>query len=215
MSGGGGHAVGARRMTAPGPSAARSRTVGGLDRVRRDILATARYGPTGNGSWRRARASALAAGPGDDPSGGRRRGRGNRVSGERRSQWPDGTQGDAALDGTSMAAPLVSAVAALLVAQGLEPEEVAARLEATASHPTTDPGLGAAVVARTADLRRRVRNTGGDRTSSSFPRRWRGFASRHLFQRLRRSTGSRPEAEGSLASASAARSATRHSTTEQ
>lgn len=60
--------------------------------------------------------------------------------------WADGTDGYAALDGTSMAAPLVSAVAALLVAQGLDPAQVAERLSDTASHPTDDPGLGAGVV---------------------------------------------------------------------
>jgi len=60
--------------------------------------------------------------------------------------WPDGTDGYGVLDGTSMAAPLVSAVAALLVAQGLDPQEIADRIAQTAAPASGDPALGAGVV---------------------------------------------------------------------
>lgn len=60
--------------------------------------------------------------------------------------WPDGTDGYASLDGTSMAAPLVSATAALLLAQGVPASDVAGRLMGTASNPGGDPALGAGVL---------------------------------------------------------------------
>lgn len=60
--------------------------------------------------------------------------------------WPEGTDGFGVLDGTSMAAPLVSAVAALLVAQGLTPQQVADRIAQTAAPASGDPDLGAGVV---------------------------------------------------------------------
>ncbi len=60
--------------------------------------------------------------------------------------WPQGTDGYASLDGTSMAAPLVAAAAALLLAQGTPASEVAARLMATASNPDADPALGAGIL---------------------------------------------------------------------
>lgn len=61
--------------------------------------------------------------------------------------WPEGTDGYTSLDGTSMAAPLVSGVAALLIADGVPAAEVIDRLVSTATNPTNDPRLGAGIVA--------------------------------------------------------------------
>ena len=57
--------------------------------------------------------------------------------------FPKGTNGYAELDGTSMAAPFVSAEAALLVAQGLSPAEVRSRIESTGvATPSRGDGHG-------------------------------------------------------------------------
>ena len=60
--------------------------------------------------------------------------------------WPGGTDGYEPLDGTSMAAPIVSGVAALALAAGIPPEDVIDVLAATAANPTGDPALGAGVL---------------------------------------------------------------------
>ncbi|MCB1004161.1 MAG: S8 family serine peptidase [Acidimicrobiales bacterium] len=62
------------------------------------------------------------------------------------TRWPTGTDGYAAMDGTSMSAGLVSGVAALLLAQGLSADEARDVLVTTARNPGDDPRLGAGVV---------------------------------------------------------------------
>lgn len=59
--------------------------------------------------------------------------------------FPDGTNGTAALSGTSMAAPFVTAAAAIVLQAGATPEEVAELLRATAQ-PNADPRTGAGVI---------------------------------------------------------------------
>jgi len=59
--------------------------------------------------------------------------------------WLDGTDGYAPLDGTSMAAPLVSGVAALAISAGIDPDEVFEVLASTATVPdgaTSEIGAG-------------------------------------------------------------------------
>jgi serine protease len=60
--------------------------------------------------------------------------------------FPDGTDGYAELDGTSMATPYVSGVAALLFAQGRAAAEVEQILFDTARDGGDDPRLGAGIV---------------------------------------------------------------------
>jgi subtilisin family serine protease len=60
--------------------------------------------------------------------------------------WPQGSDGYETLDGTSMASPLVAAVAALLVEQGLAPGEIRDRLTATTVNAAADPALGAGII---------------------------------------------------------------------
>lgn len=62
------------------------------------------------------------------------------------TRWPTGTDGYEPMDGTSMSAGLVSGVAALLLAQGLNADEVREVLVTTARNPDDDPRLGAGVV---------------------------------------------------------------------
>lgn len=62
------------------------------------------------------------------------------------TRWPSGTDGYETTDGTSMSAGLVSGVAALLLAQGLNADEVREVLVTTARNPDGDPRLGAGIV---------------------------------------------------------------------
>ncbi len=59
--------------------------------------------------------------------------------------FPGGTNGTAALSGTSMAAPFVTAAAAIVLQAGATPGEVAELLRATAQ-PNGDPRTGAGIV---------------------------------------------------------------------
>jgi len=67
--------------------------------------------------------------------------------------FPRGTGGYARLDGTSMAAPMVAAVAALLVAEGNDQATVRRAILATAVNRSGDPRLGAGLVDAPAALR--------------------------------------------------------------
>lgn len=60
--------------------------------------------------------------------------------------WPEGTDGYEVLDDIGPATALVAGVAALLVAEGLTPEEVADLLVGTAQNPDGHPALGAGTV---------------------------------------------------------------------
>ena len=60
--------------------------------------------------------------------------------------WPEGTDGYEELDGTSMAAPLVSGLAAILVGRGYDVAEVIERISSTADNPDGDPAKGAGTV---------------------------------------------------------------------
>jgi subtilisin family serine protease len=59
--------------------------------------------------------------------------------------FPSGTDGTATLSGTSMAAPFVSAEAALLIQTGHDASQVAETILASAQ-PTTDPRTGAGII---------------------------------------------------------------------
>lgn len=65
--------------------------------------------------------------------------------------WPEGSEGWESLDGTSMATPVVAGVAALVLAAGTPPTEVAEVLMTTAT-PGADPHLGAGIVDAAAAL---------------------------------------------------------------
>lgn len=60
--------------------------------------------------------------------------------------FPEGSDGYAALDGTSMATPYVSALASLLLSQGRTPDDVREVVAATAANPEGDARLGAGVI---------------------------------------------------------------------
>jgi subtilisin family serine protease len=60
--------------------------------------------------------------------------------------FPAGTDGYDILDGTSMAAPQVSGVAALLIAQGRDADDVARILVETATNPDGDVRLGSGLI---------------------------------------------------------------------
>ncbi len=76
--------------------------------------------------------------------------------------WPEGTGGYEAQDGPGPATALVAGSAALLVAQGLTPDEVADLLVGTARNPDGDPALGAGTVdAATAVAQAGGRGAGG------------------------------------------------------
>ena len=76
--------------------------------------------------------------------------------------WPEGTDGYEALDGRGPATALVAGAAALLVAGGLTPQEIADLLVGTAQNPDGDPALGAGTVdAATAVAQAGSRGAGG------------------------------------------------------
>lgn len=60
--------------------------------------------------------------------------------------WPEGSDGYETLDGPGPATALVAGTAALLVAEGLTPQEIADLLVGTAQNPDGDPALGAGTV---------------------------------------------------------------------
>lgn len=66
--------------------------------------------------------------------------------------FPAGTDGYESLDGTSMAAPLVAGLAALLVSVGMSPAQVRDTIAATATNPAGDADLGEGVVDAAAAL---------------------------------------------------------------
>jgi serine protease len=74
--------------------------------------------------------------------------------------WKSGTDGYEELDGTSMAAPYVAGVAALLVAthRGDDPNTIFELLIETSSNPNGDPRLGAGIVNADAAVVRSDRN---------------------------------------------------------
>lgn len=78
------------------------------------------------------------------------------------TMFPNGSAGYATMSGTSMAAPLVSAEAALLVQAGAStPTEIASAVTSTAANPNQDPRLGAGVV----DAGAALGQVTGDQTS--------------------------------------------------
>ena len=72
--------------------------------------------------------------------------------------FPAGTDGTAALSGTSMSAPFVSASAALLIEAGLSPSQVAETIVATAQ-PNADPRVGAGIVDAAAAVEKAASST--------------------------------------------------------
>ena len=66
--------------------------------------------------------------------------------------WPSGTNGYEVLDGTSMATPLVSGIAALALAAGVDPTQLIDVLLDTAANPSGDVFLGAGIVDASAAL---------------------------------------------------------------